>query len=236
MTRLRSELERLYLCGPDGLADAQGRVRALVLEVGRPAQWEVLQPVWLGVQAELELPAPAIAVSGSDGLQLWFSLAQPVDAAAGRTFLEGLQARWLTDPRPKRVGLRTGATDLQPQDLPPRQVSSEHWSAFVSPDLAAVFSDTPWLDIEPGEDGQANLLRGLRPIAPEALEAALARLAADAAPPADAAPAAAAPAHASAPAAPESDPRRFLLGVMNDATAPLALRIEAAKALLPGGP
>jgi len=30
-----------------------------------------------------------------------------------------------------------------------------------------------------------------------------------------------------------SDPRRFLLSVMNDSTAELQLRIEAAKALLP---
>ena len=30
------------------------------------------------VQADLALPAPAIAVTGSDGVQLWFSLVQPV--------------------------------------------------------------------------------------------------------------------------------------------------------------
>jgi hypothetical protein len=40
-----------------------------------------------------------------------------------------------------------------------------------------------------------------------------------------------------APARPKGDPpadaaRQFLLGVMNDGSAPLALRIEAAKALL----
>ena len=43
----------------------------------------------------------------------------------------------------------------------------------------------------------------------------------------------------SAPAVPSAiptnftDPRAFLLHVMNDATLPMAMRIEAAKALLP---
>ena len=48
------------------------------------------------------------------------------------------------------------------------------------------------------------------------------------------APPAAAPAHQGAPAQDEAadPPRRFLLRVMNDETVPLALRIEAAKALL----
>jgi hypothetical protein len=35
------------------------------------------------------------------------------------------------------------------------------------------------------------------------------------------------------PATSFSDPRAFLLQVMNDATVPMALRIEAAKALMP---
>jgi hypothetical protein len=37
---------------------------------------------------------------------------------------------------------------------------------------------------------------------------------------------------AATPPDPTDDPRRFLMRVMNDETAPLALRIEAAKALL----
>jgi hypothetical protein len=40
---------------------------------------------------------------------------------------------------------------------------------------------------------------------------------------------------ADTPAACDPDAKRFLLAVMNDAAAPLALRIEAAKALLPYG-
>jgi hypothetical protein len=80
----------------------------------------------------------------------------------------------------------------------------------------------------------------LQSIKREAFDAALAGMRASA-------PAAAAPgsAHAlaevaTAPAAgaagtPEGDPRRFLLRVMNDGSVALALRIEAAKALLGQG-
>jgi hypothetical protein len=36
----------------------------MVLELARPAEWPPLARVWQAVQAELGLPAPAIAVSG----------------------------------------------------------------------------------------------------------------------------------------------------------------------------
>jgi RNA polymerase sigma factor (sigma-70 family) len=86
--RLRAELARLYLlpAPPGSAAGAQdsalvspsGTVRALVLELVQPPGWEVLARIWHGVQNELDLPAPAIAVSGLDALQLWFSLEKPV--------------------------------------------------------------------------------------------------------------------------------------------------------------
>ena len=76
MDRLHRELHRLYaprLRGePDArpgllkLVAADGRLRAIVLEVARPADWDLLAAVWKGVQTELELPAPAIAVNGQD--------------------------------------------------------------------------------------------------------------------------------------------------------------------------
>ena len=61
-----------------------GRVRALVLELGRPADWDALLAVWQGVQADLALPAPTIAVSGTDAYQLWFSVAQKCCAGTTR--------------------------------------------------------------------------------------------------------------------------------------------------------
>jgi len=219
MNRLDSELQRLYgLPAPS----AGGDLRALVLELARPADWDALARVWRGVQTDLALPAPAIAVSGSDGLQLWFSLQTAVAAARGAEFLAGLCARYLADIAPARLRLAPPAAE--PPPVPAEQPGTGNWSAFVAPDLAPVFVDPPWLDIQPGADGQADLLARLQSIKPAAFDAALHRLRPaerDAAVPRDAPPASA-----------DVDPRRFLQRVLNDESVALALRIEAAKALL----
>ncbi len=237
MSRLQSQLRRLYLLPGDdaSLVNAAGQVRALVLELTRPADWEMLSAVWRGVQADLALPAPAIAVSGIDGLQLWFSLAEPVSATRAADFLAGLHARYLPEAAAGR--LRAFPSAAQPGRhaalVPAPQGDAGNWSAFVAPDLAPVFADTPWLDIPPSSEGQADLLARLQSIAAAAFDAALSQLQSAASP--TAAPIAPiAPIASSSPiAVPDLDPRRFLQAVLNDETAPLALRVEAAKALLP---
>jgi hypothetical protein len=239
MNRLDTELDRLYLGGllfaqadaqDLSLVDARGRVRALVLEVAQPTGWEALSAVWQGVQRELDLPAPAIAVSGTDGLQLWFSLEASIEAARAHAFLELLRVRFLADVPPSRVRLMPDPAQPTRRAalVPGLQASGDTWSAYVAPDLAGVFSGAPWLDVEPGEEGQSALLRGLASIKPAAFDAAVAALHASA--PGSPAVAASAPSDATTP---EDDPRRFLRRVMNDESVPLALRIEAAKALLP---
>lgn len=266
--RLHHELHRLFglPCPRDPAspgqapAPAPAACRALVLELAHPAEWEPLAQVWRGVQLELELPAPAIAVSGQEGFQLWFALAEPVASAQGTAFLEGLCRRWLAGLRPNRLRCwPSGASDgAVPPPVPAEQPPGGRWSAFVSADLAPVFAETPWLEIPPGDEAQARLLAALQPIGPAAFAAALTALsppeATPAAPPGCAAPGAAVadPAAAvcreaggaAAPLsdtpdtrlapgrAPQDDPRAFLLAVMNDAAVPLTLRIEAAKALL----
>ena len=55
MSRLATEFQRLYAAG------ASGERRALVLDVGRPSDWDLLGHVWREVQLALSLPAPAIA-------------------------------------------------------------------------------------------------------------------------------------------------------------------------------
>jgi hypothetical protein len=244
MNRLQTELNRLYLGGlvfaqadaqDLSLADARGRVRAMVLEVAQPTGWDALSEVWHGVQMELELPAPGIAVSGRDGLQLWFSVETAIPASQAHEFLEALRVRFLTHVPAARV--RLWPTSAQPPQhaalVPALQADTRNWSAFVAPDLAAIFSETPWLDVEPGDEGQAALLRALHSIKPAAFDAALAGMRATA-PPVLALAGAPAPARESAAAVPGSadDPRQFLLRVMNDESVALALRIEAAKALL----
>jgi hypothetical protein len=253
MNRLTSELYRLYSpTAPDAqsandatprLTDDQGRARALVMELGRPADWSALSLVWQGVQADLGLPAPAIVVQGVDAFQLWFSVAEPLPAAAGHALLAALAARYLGEVAPHRLRLLPAAgPSASPHGnhaaLVPQPRADEQWSAFVSADLAPMFNDTPWLDMAPNPDGQAGLLSGLKCIQPAALQEALSRLhtAADAG--ATAAPAPlqslAGEAHRGLVSASlQLAPRRFLLAVMNDEGAALALRIEAAKALLP---
>lgn len=255
MNRLQSEVHRLYAppapggagvdAGPSGLVDASGRVRAMVLALARPADWAVLSRVWNGVQGDLALPAPAIAVSGRDACQLWFSLLEPVAAPQARAFLEALRRRYLGDVDADRValwpaaGAATAPHGLHADPVPALQADTGHWSAFVAPDLAALFEEEPWLDLPPNLDGQAGLLARLRSLQPADFQRALALLDPAPLPPPDLP---TPPAETTTGAHPShdrwarggtwQDPSRFLLEVMNDGTVALALRIEAAKALL----
>jgi len=228
---------------PSDLIDPLDRVRAMVLELTRPPSWEVLSRVWHGVQTALGLPAPAIAVSGVDGLQLWFALAEPIQVPQAHAFLDGLRSRFLPDIESSRVGLMpaSDASALRQERharlVPACQEQTGNWSAFVAPDLAPVFGDTPWLDIPPSEEGQAALLSSLDLTKQSVFEAAVQRLGPSANQPLSTAalatnadiPLANAPPVA---AAAGEDPKRFLLRIMNDETIALALRIEAAKVLL----
>ncbi|HEY4079661.1 MAG TPA: hypothetical protein VGM81_03120 [Burkholderiaceae bacterium] len=248
MNRLQSELSRLYLLSsPDRhdttsqqkrLDEATGMVRGMVLELAAPADWSELSTLWRGVQTDLRLPAPAIAVSGSDGMQLWFSLQEPTSLARASGFLAGLRTRYLSGIAPQRVRLLPSTPEgpFSMPTLPQLSESTGNWSAFIAADLAAVFVDTPWLDVEPSVEGQADLLSRLESIKPSAFEAALQSLS-----PAPAAetpltrasnPTAAWRPTGSGDRAADIDAQQFLQQVLNDDSVELALRIEAAKGLL----
>ena len=258
MSTLPAELDRLYLAhepnlqsphgAEPGLIAPDGTVRAMVLELARPADWTLLSTLWRGVQTDLELPAPAIAVSGIDGYQLWFSLAEPVSVAQARAFLEFLRLRYLSGVAPNRLVLRPAADAASPGEIqharlvPALQPATGQWSAFVTPDLAAIFAEEPWLDLPPNPDAQANVLARLESIKPAVFQAILKRLSPvvrmETSPMnavADETQGRHAHQEAQASASPGNsrDPKGFLLGVMNDPTIDLLLRIEAAKALLP---
>jgi len=244
MNRLQQELQRLY--GPQAdarlgldldtrdLVDVQGRVRAMVLELARPADWAALSAVWGGVQADLTLPAPAIAVNGRDGYQLWFSVLEPVPVPKAAAFLHALRHRYLGDIVPGRVAMLPALDAASTQPLvhvgpvPALQADSGVWSAFVASDLAPMFADEPWLDMPPSPDGQAQLLAPLKSIPPAEFELALQQFR-----PTTGLAAPGLVSNALAQTAASLDPKRFLLDVMNNDSLDLALRIEAAKALLP---
>jgi hypothetical protein len=263
MNRLQQELQRLYGLPADGLGRDQAKVRWMVLELTRPAEWAPLGALWGGVQADLALPAPAVAVNGRDGFQLWFSLQEPVEVPQAWAFVDALRRRYLAEVAPAHLALwpardaggeaardvasddqlngasdsasdaaPAGAVVLSPQPawpVPALQADSGLWSAFVSPDLAPLCADEPWLDMPPNPEGQAQLLASLKCISPPDFELALQRLRPTEAPTAPGRPAEGAAAQAPAVLC----PKRFLQSVLNNEGLDLALRIEAAKALLP---
>ena len=248
MNPLHTELVRLYFADPQHallhdatrspLLGADGHVRCAVLELARPADWSLLGTVWRGVQTELELPAPAIAINGADGYQLWFAWQQPLPAAEAAAFLQALCQRYLGTVAPARLrGWPAvdgpASSDTAAPTLPPApHPRSGQWSAFITPDLAAVFSDEPWLDRDPGLEAQAQLLGRLEGMKPQVFAKAQALL--------QPAPTAPAPASSPKPAPepqranyPADTPNAFLQAVMQDPSAPLALRVQAATALMP---
>ncbi len=236
MNPLETEFHRLYLiddatAAAPSLMTVDGRVRAMVIELARPADWPAVSTVWQCVQSDLGLPPPAIAVNGHDGYQLWFSLAQPVTAAEASFFLESLRQRFLSHFALERIGMMP--TDTRHAELVPAlQQSTGLWSAFVSPDLAAIFADAPGLDMSPRVESQSNVLAPLESIKAAVFEAILDRLISDVERSSATNP-------VSTPVMPastknsDSDARRFLTEVMNDQSVEMHLRIEAAKALLP---
>lgn len=211
------------------------------LGLSGPGAWATLSRVWQGVQADLDLPAPGIAVCGEAGYQLWFALAQPVPVREAEAFLSGLGRRYLADVPAHRIAASVAAPGgADAARMPPAEIAPGRWSAFVAPDLAGLFDEEPWLDLPPTDEAQADLLSRLQPIAPAEWKTACDQLLpGDALVPSGMPQASAAPqgraltvAPAAAPAV-QQDPRRFLLEVMNDPAVDLRLRIEAAKALLP---
>ena len=217
------------------LVGTDGAVRAMVVDFERAADWERVAQLYQAVQGELELPAPALSVSGHRGYRLWFSLAEAVDAAQARDFLAALQRKYLSDMPAVQVGLAPAAL------TPGLHLVTGKWSAFIDPSMVGMFADGPWLEMDPNRDKQADLLASLESITTEDFGKALDVLLKPIEEAANPAPAVTErPVAASGAGRPHStlnndfrDPQSFLLAVMNDPTASVRNRIRAAKALLP---
>lgn len=254
MNKLLTELQRLYeLPGlatrESGVVCADGRVRVAVVGFERAADWNLAARLYQEVQEALELPAPAVSISGSAGYQLWFSFSEPVPVEQACGFLHLLRDQYLSDMPPGHLGLWPDDSGALPAEsrllvLPPAlDAKSGKWSAFIEPSLGSMFVEEPGLEMAPNNDRQADLLAGLKSIQQDEYQSTIARLMQQAettsvtASPDDIAQ----PVDVALPRSPcglnlgsgYTDPRSFLLALMNDPAASAEHRIEAAKALLP---
>ena len=251
MNKLITQLQRLYflpdqpgLCQnpeDDGSKEpfqpvsTDGTVRTLSIGFARPGDWEALARLYQALQEELDLPPPAISVSGDQGFRLWLSLAQPVPVGLARHFLAELRRRYLADLPPASLELVPDAEPATINLVPALNAATGKWSAFIDPSLGSMFSDESGLEMAPNMDRQADLLAGLKSIDAAAFRHGLALLAADEPSPApdDSTQRPADKPSTLSVGSNYSDPKSFLLAVMNDPSASAGQRIKAAKALLP---
>ena len=224
MNRLQGQFHQLY---PLQASVPVETVRVMVLALRHPEAWALLAPIWQGVQVDWAWPAPAIAVNGHDAFELLFAIEKPASRDEAMALLHRLCRQYLLDQHKDRLSFWPNADNSDfvapiAKRIPSQNSATGRWSAFVAPDLAAVFGDDPSLDLPPGDEAQAEVLARIQPIPAADWQRAIA----------SAAPAALSVSQPATTPKPQDDPRRFLLNVMNDATVDMALRVEAAKALL----
>ncbi|STQ92303.1 Uncharacterised protein [Janthinobacterium lividum] len=132
------------------LVSGSGLTRALVLEFGGKgggeAHWSALCTIANAVQHELDLPAPAVSISGT-AFQLWLSLATPVPVAQARQFVQLLRSTFL--PASTDILATAPPADVEQAALPPCLQPSGKWAAFIHPSMGAAFVDEPGLDMPP---------------------------------------------------------------------------------------
>ncbi len=217
MDKLDSELQRLHFLP----ADEQ---RALGMRFLRATDWPAIATLCQAMQEELDLPAPVVSIDGQ-GYQLWFSLAEAIDAGQATSFLDGLSARYLAGiPEScRQFGLPDART-------PAPLADGERWAAFIDPGMGSMFVSEPWLEMAPNRNQQADLLTAFKSIRAADLAHALSLLQ-----PANLAQQPAVPPEAATlpTSGTFTSPKQFLLAVMNDPRASAEQRLQAAKALLP---
>ena len=154
-----------------------GLARALVMEFGGKGggelHWSAQCTIANAVQHELDLPAPAVSISGT-AFQLWLSLAAPVPVAQARQFLQLLRATFL--PPSADILAAAPPAYVEQAALPPCLQPSGKWAAFIHPSMGAAFVDEPGLDMPPPPAAQLGFLESLRSITPAQFAQALAQL------------------------------------------------------------
>jgi hypothetical protein len=238
------------------LTDGSATLRAMVIRFDRASDWDKLVTLRQAVRANFDLPAPAVSVAGQGGFQLWFSLAEPVPVEQAQAFLAALRLNYLADIPLSQLGF---CPDLRPTAaaetaskapaviplVPAFHTPNARWSAFIDPAFGEMFIDEPGLEMAPNLDKQAEMLAGMDSIKTADFQRVLSQMQATAI--AQAAPSFPAAAdnnpakqpqllggyHLGSHYANHSDPKSFLLVVMNDPSASAEHRIKAAEALLP---
>lgn len=233
----------LELIGPNSTV----RTMAAIFE--KAGDWEDVARLYQAIQDELELPAPAISVSGHGGYTLWFSLTKAIPAPIATAFLEALRRKYLAEMPLSSVAFHPDTEGPNRLPLAPAlDETTGKWSAFIDPSMGGMFVDEPGLEMAPNLGRQADMLDRLESIKQADLERATGVLLAS-----DNADSSGSAEHVesgrndddkqSTKRRPASkllggskyyaDPRDFLLAVMNDPSASAKQRIKAAKALLP---
>ena len=191
MHKLIAELMRLYLPAgaltpevlalhvqgqqnaPVSLTGSDGLTRAMMIPFRKTrgadseAHWTRLCDVANALQTTLQLPAPAVSISGGDAYYLWLSFETAVPADRAQAFLERLRDAWFPETELAPDAVR--APVALPPCLHPR---TGKWAAFIHPGMGASFADEPGLDMQPPAHGQAGFLEGLESIDAEQFERA----------------------------------------------------------------
>ncbi len=191
MHKLIAELMRLYLPAdaltpevlalhvqgqqnaPVSLTGSDGLTRAMMIPFRKTrgadseAHWTRLCDVANALQTTLQLPAPAVSISGGDAYYLWLSFETAVPADRAQAFLERLRDAYFPETELAPDAVR--APVALPPCLHPR---TGKWAAFIHPGMGASFADEPGLDMQPPAHGQAGFLEGLESIDGEQFERA----------------------------------------------------------------
>jgi hypothetical protein len=144
------------------LVTGEQAMRALVLDfdaadAGKGEQhWRDLCVIANALQEKLNLPAPAVSISGRAGYALWLSLEEPVPASDAREFLCLLRKAYLpeTAQRPDDWPRRWA-------EPPPCRQANGKWAAFIHPSMGASFAEDPALEMAPPLSAQLGFLEGL---------------------------------------------------------------------------
>jgi len=159
------------------LVSDSGLARALVMEFGGKgggeAHWAALCTIANALQHELDLPAPAVSISGT-AFQLWLSLTTPVPLAQAQQFVQLLRSTFL--PASTDILAVAPPAYLEQAQLPPCLQPSGKWAAFIHPGMGAAFADEPSLDMPPTPAAQLGFLDSLRSTTPAQFVQALAKL------------------------------------------------------------